>query len=81
MKEGDTEEAIKEALRKGRGGGLTSPQIHSVVPGSWEEVSECLEKMAREGVIAQTNYEVAGSDDPYPRYILNERRDVKYPIS
>lgn len=69
------EEMIKEALMNGPDDGLTSPQIHSVVPGEWEEVSGTLRQMEEEGTIVQTNDapgELWAPGDPYPRYVFDQ---------
>lgn len=59
---------IMEAMRRGPEEGLTGPQIHSVVPGSWEEIVEALDELCEEGrlVPAETKF----SDENYSGYRL-----------
>lgn len=65
------EERIQEALAKSSGAGLTSVQIHSLVPGSFLVVADTLKRMQSERKIIRVNYPIEESDDPYPRYISN----------
>lgn len=64
----DMRNAVIEAMKKGPEGGLTSPQIHSIVAGSWEEVCDALGNLRDERTIDRVNDPTR--DDPYPRYIL-----------
>lgn len=69
-RESQLEQRITDALGKGPEHGLTSPQIHSVVPGSWGEISAALERMVeRKELLAAPDEKFGG---PYPNYRLNE---------
>lgn len=63
------ESRILEALGKAADEGLISPQIHSVVPGNWEEIKAELERMTEEKLLLSGPDEKFGT--PYPNYRLN----------
>lgn len=68
MTEEDLKARIAEALEKGPPDGLDGPQIHSVVPGSWEQVKAALEEMVSAGEL-RVSAEPTG-ERPYARYAL-----------
>lgn len=59
---------IAEALEKGPPDGLTGPQLHSVVAGSWEQVKAALEEMVDAGELRVPAEPTA--EEPYARYAI-----------
>jgi hypothetical protein len=71
-REAKVERGVLAALEKGPGDGLTGPEIHSVAPGSWEEISAALNRLVEREVLLSSPDEKFGG--PYSRYRLIEGR-------
>lgn len=72
QREEQVEQGVLTALKRGPGEGLTGPQIHSVAPGSWEEISTALARLSSRGVLTSGPDVKFGG--PYPCYRLTEGR-------
>lgn len=71
-REEQVERGVLAALKGGPAEGLTGPQIHSVAPGSWEEICVALVELEERGVLTSGPDEKFGS--PYPCFRLAERK-------
>jgi hypothetical protein len=67
-REQQIERGVLAALERASDEGLTGPQIHSVAPGSWEEISVALARLSARGVLVSKPDEKFGG--PYPCYRL-----------